>query len=260
MNQNHVTESSSSVLLPMLGLNVVIEDESEDYVLVGGDVDVDLTLDNDEWDEGSYDHCDLSPSLSCATSVATNVTLKDLNLAAGAGDSNVVMMVDDHDDDLDDPMDVDVLMETSGNGVSSSSSASSAAAFPTSKWNSTLGTGASATVISNAENYYFASNPKSGRRLSNKKLRRKMKMMKKAAAAKALAEQKSAAAAAATAAAAAAATVSGMSSLSSSEATTTLLLFGLESAGAAGTSSTKIDDQGEVEVQKKPRAVSIDYI
>lgn len=73
MDQNNVMESST---LALTGLNVVIEEEN-DYVFVVGDLD---DCDLDEWDDESYDHCDLSPTLSCATSVATNITLKDLNL------------------------------------------------------------------------------------------------------------------------------------------------------------------------------------
>lgn len=206
-----------------MGLNVVIEDESE-YVFVAGvdDDDIDLLDTNNneavvehhdddiDWDEGSYDNCDLSPSLSCATSVATNVTLKDLNLTLTAtatttegSNSMTTMMV------LDDPMDVD---EDCG-------------------WNSTLGrTDTSATAIGNAE-HFFAVNHKSGRRLSNKKLRKRMQNMKKAAAARALAEQKAAATNATTAAIAA--VMSNMSSSSSSE------------------------DEIKMQ-QKKPRAVSID--
>ncbi len=230
MNQNHVLDSSFSAQLLPVGLNVVIEDES-DYVFVCGDDDIDIDLlvnkeadhddddddvdDDIDWDEGSYDHCDLSPSLSCATSVATNVTLKDLNLDTGAaattktttGDANIMAttMV------MDDPMDVDEDV----NGDCGN-------------WNSMLGrTSTSASVIIAHAQHYFAANPKGGRRLSNKKLRKKMKNMKKAAAARALAEQK----AAATSATTTVAVVSSMSSSSSSE------------------DETKM---------KKPRAVSID--
>lgn len=214
-------------LLPLGLNNAAIEDEV-DYVIVGDD-DVNLLgnevddedIDDDfEWDDASYDHCDLSPSLSCATSVATNVTLKDLNLIGAAaattatGDSNddmMTMMV------LDDPMDVD----EAGNGDCI-------------EWTSTLGRTTGTGTSSAAENF-FATNPKSGRRLSNKKLRKKLKNMKKAAAARALAEQKAAAANAATATSTMAVLVSGMSASSSSEST------------------------DECKVQpKKPRAVSID--
>jgi hypothetical protein len=209
----------------------VIEDEV-DYVIVGDD-DVDLLVnevdddgvdDDFEWDDASYDHCDLSPSLSCDTSVATNVTLKDLNLTGAAattatGDSNDVMMTMMV---LDDPMDVD----EAGNGGCI-------------EWTSTLGrtttTGTSSAAIAAAENFFATTNPKSGRRLSNKKLRKKMKNMKKAAAARALAEQKAAAENAVTATSTMAVLVSGMSSSSSSEST----------------------DESKMQ-QKKPRAVSID--
>ena len=167
---------------------VVIEEEC-DYVFVGGD-DVDdiddgrgglgdlLNLDDGEeeydedgWDEVSYDYdrCDLSPSLSCATSVATNVTLRDLNLVVEDADvatsttaatTAALMDVDDEDDDGDGgptPMETeDARCENDRNVPASSAK------------------------------------PKNGRRLSNKKLRKKMKMMKKAAAARALAELKAA--------------------------------------------------------------------
>jgi len=215
-------------LLPLGLNNAAIEDEV-DYVIVGDD-DVNLLgnevddedIDDDfEWDDASYDHCDLSPSLSCATSVATNVTLKDLNLIGAAaattatGDSNndmMTMMV------LDDPMDID----EAGNGDCI-------------EWTSTLGRTTGSGTSSAAENFFATTNPKSGRRLSNKKLRKKMKNMKKAAAARALAEQKAAAANAATATSTMAVLVSGMSASSSSEST------------------------DECKVQpKKPRAVSID--
>lgn len=229
MNQNHVLDSSFSAQLLPVGLNVVIEDES-DYVFVGGDDDIDIDVlvneevdhddddvdDDIDWDERSYDHCDLSPSLSCATSVATNVTLKDLNLDTGAaattttttGDANIMTttMV------MDDPMDVDEDV----NGDCGN-------------WNSMLGRTSTSVIIADAE-HYFAANPKSGRRLSNKKLRMKMKKLKKAAAARALAEQKAAAKSATTAVA----VVSSMSSSSSSE------------------------DETKMMQQKKPRAVSID--
>jgi hypothetical protein len=161
---------------------VVIEEEG-DYVFVGGD-DVDdiddgrgglgdlLNLDDGEeeydedgWDEVSYDYdrCDLSPSLSCATSVATNVTLRDMNLVVEDADvatsTTAMMDVDDEDDDGG-----PTPMETE-----------------------------EARYENDRNNFPATSaNPKNGRRLSNKKLRKKMKMMKKAAAARALAELKAA--------------------------------------------------------------------
>ena len=232
MNQNMIG-GKSSLVLP----NIVAEDES-DYVFVGGDVidDIDdgrgggggggrglddlLVLDGEEeWDEVSYDYdrCDLSPSLSCATSVATNVTLKDMNIVvsgdSGAARSSSSMDVDDDDDDEDDDDDTGgpTPMDTEDDDGDD-------------------GAKAGATSAHHPRNFPAPSaNPKNGRRLSNKKLRRKMKMMKKAAAARALAEQKAAIAAAATA------------SLSSSGATTSSGGTSLESIAASS------DDGGVAE-------------
>jgi hypothetical protein len=106
MNQNSI----SSLLPSAYGQNVFFEEEEGDYVIVcddvigdggGGDdsgevggsggrfVDILDEDDDDGWDDVSYygdgrdhDACDggtSSPSLSCATSVATNITLRDLN-------------------------------------------------------------------------------------------------------------------------------------------------------------------------------------
>ena len=149
-NQNNVFESST--LGTLSGLNVVLEDESE-YVFVDGDVidGTDILDDDDiEWDDESYDRCDLSPELSCATSVATNITLKDLNLIE---DSAGMMDVDD---------------EVREGGSSKEMSEDDTAAV--------------------RKVFASAANPKNGRRISNKKLRKKMKMMKKAAAKKAAVE------------------------------------------------------------------------
>lgn len=153
MTQNNGFESSTS--LGLAGLNVVIEDENE-YVFVPGDFDDDADdlLNNEEWDEDDDDdwtNCDLSPSLSCATSVATNVTLKDLNLIEDSA-----MM--DIDEDANERTDVDA-MDTEETRESKL-----------------------------AQLAIRKVNPKNGRRLSNKKLRKKIKMMKKAAAARAAAE------------------------------------------------------------------------
>ena len=100
MNNQSNAAMESSTTLALTGLNVVIEDES-DYVFVpGGEFDGDH-LNLDEWeddDDDDWTNCDLSPSLSCATSVATNVTLRDLNLI----EDSLTMA----------PMDVDNAMET----------------------------------------------------------------------------------------------------------------------------------------------------
>jgi len=228
MNQNMIG-GKTYLVLP----NIVTEEES-DYVFVGDDVidDIDdgrgggglcdlLVLDGEEeWDEVSYDYdrCDLSPSLSCATSVATNVTLKDMNIVV-SGDSGVAtssssssssMDVDDDDDDDGDDTGGQTPMDTEDDDDDDGAKAGATAAHP--------------------HNFPAPSaNPKNGRRLSNKKLRRKMKMMKKAAAARALAEQKAAIAAAAAAAAAS----SGSSLLSSSGATTSSGGTSLESIAAS---------------------------
>lgn len=142
MDLNNVLESSAT--LALTGLNVVIEDESE-YVFVAGDAEVNL----DEWDDDEWTNCDLSPSLSCATSVTSSA----LNLIEDSA-----MM--DVDDDGRTAMETD---EARDDG------------------NQTMSEDANGKVFAMA-------NPKNGRRLSNKKLRKKMKMMKKAAAARAAAE------------------------------------------------------------------------
>jgi hypothetical protein len=68
MKQHNIVEMEMSVLS---NLNVVIEDDS-DYVFI---------QDNDmEFDDESYDHCDLSPDLSCAASVCSGVTLSDFKI------------------------------------------------------------------------------------------------------------------------------------------------------------------------------------
>eukprot|EP00581_Thalassiosira_minuscula_P001624 CAMPEP_0183738822 /NCGR_PEP_ID=MMETSP0737-20130205/55557_1 /TAXON_ID=385413 /ORGANISM="Thalassiosira miniscula, Strain CCMP1093" /LENGTH=228 /DNA_ID=CAMNT_0025973457 /DNA_START=153 /DNA_END=839 /DNA_ORIENTATION=- len=141
-------ESSST--LALTGLNVVIEDES-DYVFVAGDLD---DADLDDWDDVSYDHCDLSPSLSCATSVATNITLKDLNLIEDRDDGNEHGNVDHSEEGS--------LKRKSDSDYNSEGET--------------------------RKSFSFMANPKNGRRISNKKLRKKVKMMKKAAAARAAAE------------------------------------------------------------------------
>jgi len=142
MNKNDASESTTS--LGLSGLNVVIEDETE-YDLIA-----DFNLDEWDGDDDDWTNCDMSPSLSCATSVATNVTLKDLNLIEDSA------MLDLEDDDA---MDID--------GVVGSKCENGGA-----------GSGTNFRIV----------NPKNGRRLSNKKLRKKLKMMKKAAAARAAAE------------------------------------------------------------------------
>ncbi|KAL7507555.1 hypothetical protein ACHAXN_006872 [Cyclotella atomus] len=65
MEQTNVVEMEMSVLS---GFNVEGGDESE-YVFIQDD-DMDF-------DDESYDHCDLSPDLSCAASVCSGVTLGD---------------------------------------------------------------------------------------------------------------------------------------------------------------------------------------
>lgn len=149
---DQAAESSSSPFVALAGLNVVIEDES-DYVFVAGDLLDDDDLANGEWDdeEWSYDRCDLSPTLSCATSVATNVTLKDLNLIEEPPAMGVVEPGPEARDEQDHRK-------------------------------------ASIDSFEREVRPFALANPKNGRRLSNKKLRKKVKMMKKAAAAKAAAE------------------------------------------------------------------------
>ncbi len=94
-----------------VGPNVILQEEESDYVIVGGNViddgrgagyggrlddllihgddDDDDDDDDDGWDEVLYDHDQYggmsSLSQSCTTSVATNVTLKDLNLVVEVG-------------------------------------------------------------------------------------------------------------------------------------------------------------------------------
>ncbi|KAL7487821.1 hypothetical protein ACHAW6_013420 [Cyclotella cf. meneghiniana] len=133
-SQDVVMEMEMSVLS---GLNI-IEDESE-YVFVEENEDM-------QFDEDSYDHCDLSPDLSCAASVASGVTLNDLIQDVG---SSMVSLEDDRNDDESkhaDPMG-DAKNDESGD------------------------------LMMNAFNLH------NGRRLCNKKRRKKIKMLKKAAAA-----------------------------------------------------------------------------
>ncbi|EED92585.1 predicted protein [Thalassiosira pseudonana CCMP1335] len=130
------TRSQSMLEMSVLdGLNV-IEDENE-YVFVKDDA-MDM-----EFDDESYDHCDMSPELSCAGddlgSVASDVTLKDLNI-----ESSMVSMEEDRDD---------------GNSNN-----------PSSKGNR------------NDALNHDSSKEGGGARLSNKKRRKKMKLLKKAAA------------------------------------------------------------------------------
>lgn len=88
MNQlSNVVEMEMSVLS---GLNV-IEDESE-YVFIQDD--------DMEFDEESYDHCDLSPDLSCAASVCSGVTLNDFK-EEGIG-SSMVSLEDRNDGETKD--------------------------------------------------------------------------------------------------------------------------------------------------------------
>lgn len=133
-SQNVVMEMEMSVLS---GLNM-IEDESE-YVFVEENEEM-------EFDEESYDHCDLSPDLSCAASVASGVTLNDLIQDVG---SSMVSLEDDRNDGESKHVDSmgDVKNDESGDFAMN------------------------------------AFNPHNGRRLCNKKRRKKLKMLKKAAAA-----------------------------------------------------------------------------
>lgn len=88
MNQlSNVVEMEMSVIS---GLNV-IEDESE-YVFIQDD--------DMEFDEESYDHCDLSPDLSCAASVCSGVTLNDFK-EEGIG-SSMVSLEDRNDGETKD--------------------------------------------------------------------------------------------------------------------------------------------------------------
>ncbi|KAL3793694.1 hypothetical protein HJC23_010266 [Cyclotella cryptica] len=132
-SRNVVMEMEMSVLS---GLNM-IEDESE-YVFVEENEEMDFDVE-------SYDHCDLSPDLSCAASVASGVTLNDLIQDVG---SSMVSLEDDRNDGESKHADsMDVQNDESGDF---------------------------------AMNDF---NPHNGRRLCNKKRRKKLKMLKKAAAA-----------------------------------------------------------------------------
>mmetsp|Transcript_31427 Transcript_31427/g.59825 ORF Transcript_31427/g.59825 Transcript_31427/m.59825 type:complete len:271 (+) Transcript_31427:504-1316(+) len=169
MNSNDVMESST--LVALTGLNVVIEDESEYVFIAEGDLNLDEWNNNDD-DESSYDHCDLSTTLSCATSVATNVTLRDLNLIEEEDSNSIVAMdffdsIEARDDDDDDAAPADDDEDDCDGSL-------------TKRRNDR-------DVLGVAKVFPFVTmaNPKNGRRLSNKKLRKKLKMMKKAAAAKA---------------------------------------------------------------------------
>jgi hypothetical protein len=237
MSQN---DTSSSMPSADYGPNVVFEEEEcEDYVIVGGYViddgrggaggenrrlvdllDDDDDEDDDGWDEVSYYDDDRgrdggmsSPSLSCATSVATNVTLKDLHhpvddasgvIAAGtdaaasmlsSSTSSTTMMMDVDDDDeegmggtipmITDDRDYDDVGNAKVRGKDDSHALLGRGVVVPSKSDKALIAPSSSS----------SANPKNGRRLSNKKLRMKMKKLRKAAAARALAEQKAAVAA-----------------------------------------------------------------
>lgn len=95
MEQPSVVEMEMS----FTGLNE-IEDE---YVFIQED-DMDF-------DEESYDHCDLSPDLSCAASVCSGVTLNDFkdigsSMVSLEEDRNENMKKGVKNDDSDDTMDV----------------------------------------------------------------------------------------------------------------------------------------------------------
>ena len=64
-----------SSALDVADLDMVIEED--DFVLISGKPD-------EAWDDASYDLCDISSALSCATSVATDLTLRDLNVIEDA--------------------------------------------------------------------------------------------------------------------------------------------------------------------------------
>ena len=84
LTQDVVMEMEMSVLST---LNV-IEDENE-YVFVRDD--------EMDFDDESYDHCDLSPDLSCAASVCSGVTLNDLIQENGI-ESSMVSVEEDRND------------------------------------------------------------------------------------------------------------------------------------------------------------------
>jgi len=155
-------DESALLLFNNNGLNVVIEDES-DYVFVADRRTSSNGADDDEmegWDDDEeWDDCNVSPSLSCVTSVATDVTLIEDSIMDDA---------DEEEKNTTEPMD------TTDNKTEKSSGAPSLKNFPTTA---------------------SLANPKNGRRLSNKKLKKKMKMLKKIAAAKKAAAEAEAAAA-----------------------------------------------------------------
>jgi len=159
-------DESALLLFNNIGLNVVIEDES-DYVFVADRRTSSNCADDDEmegWDDDEeWDDCNVSPSLSCVTSVATDVTLIEDSIMDDA---------DEEEEKTAEPMDT----TTDDKTEKSSGAPSLKKNFPTT------------TTTSLA-------NPKNGRRLSNKKLKKKMKMLKKIAAAKAAAAEAEAAAA-----------------------------------------------------------------
>ena len=156
-------DTSQNVMMESIALSElnVIEDDRE-YVFVNED--------EAEFDDDSYDHCDLSPNLSCATSVATEFTLKDLNLSLidEGVESSMVSLEEGRDDSNSN----NVMLD--------------------------LHTGEIEQRTNDPEVYGEDLTPmveccvlstKKTSRLSNKKRRKKLKMMKKAAAtAAALAE------------------------------------------------------------------------
>lgn len=157
-SQNNVT--MESITLTELH---VIEDESEYVFIKEGETNDGL------FDDEDYDHCDLSPDLSCATSVATEVTLKDLNLSLideGVESTTVSLGDEERDDDNSKHHFIMDSMEGGGGGGGDETETEKRArenSFDKSMTSSS------------------SSNSKS--RISNKKRRKKLKMMKKAAAA-----------------------------------------------------------------------------
>ena len=140
--------------IALTGLHV-IEDESE-YVFVKGDEAV--------LDDESYDHCDLSPSLSCATdlSCVTEVTLKDFTMSMideGVAESSMVSLDG-----------FPHLVESKQAGKCA-------------KEQELIPTAGCWTLNSSNENSNVC-------RLSNKKRRKKVKMMKNAAAPAALSRKR----------------------------------------------------------------------
>mmetsp|Transcript_21891 Transcript_21891/g.46022 ORF Transcript_21891/g.46022 Transcript_21891/m.46022 type:complete len:222 (+) Transcript_21891:208-873(+) len=134
----------------------VIEDESE-YVFVKEDLDH-----GELFDDESYDHCDLSPDLSCATSVATEVTLKDLNLSLVDETAEFTTVPPDEERDEDDSKKV-VLDSSNEGGVCDTENEKRVRENSFDK-----------SVSSSA-----SCSKSTGSRLSNKKRRKKLKMMKK---------------------------------------------------------------------------------